>query len=144
MELFYFGIGGTVLFTSYLADRLQHVVCSSSPPGEYYECTRGVPQGSVLGPVLFTLYTRTLPHHTEHSRTQLYADDTTLFTACANPETATLHLESDVSKVNTFLTDRGLMLNAAKTKYILLRPRNTPRWPTACSNWHPRSPEPAC
>ena len=76
-----FGLSGTALslITSYLTDRSQHITignhCSNSAP-----LTTGVPQGSVLGPLLFTLYTTPIGYILSNSSVSfhLYADDTQL------------------------------------------------------------------
>jgi len=75
-ELHTLGLRGTVLgwMADYLAHRTQTVVLGDSV-GEKRPCTRGVPQGSVLGPLLFCIYIRSAPACFKHSLSQLYADD---------------------------------------------------------------------
>ena len=62
---------------SYLSDRVQLVVVSGEPPSTYSDCTCGVPQGSVLGPLLFTVYPKDVLHqlHLLGVTCQMYADD---------------------------------------------------------------------
>ena len=75
----WYGISGTALnwFTSYLSNRCQQVKIYEYIPEAVY-ISFGVPQGSVLGPILFTLYTAPLSHViAEHDvEHHLYADDT--------------------------------------------------------------------
>ena len=120
-----FGIDGLVLqwILSYLSDRSQFVSLgsSTSPPTR---CSIGVPQGSVLGPLFFTLYISPLAkilsnHGISH---QQFADDTQLFIAIS-PNTAA----SKISQVELCLTDlhtwfccNGLALNADKSDCIIL------------------------
>ena len=126
-ELYQCGIGGTALcwFDSYLSGRHQSVRCPQSPPGNEYDCHRGVPQGSVLGPLLFTLYTRRLPACISHCRCLLYADDTSLYASGGNPDSAIANLEADIAAVGTFLAQKQLKLNANKTQFLVLRKTGT-------------------
>ena len=78
----WYGIYGTALvwFTSYLSDRCQRVKIQDYISDAVY-ISFGVPQGSVLGPILFTLYTAPLSHViAEHDvEHHLYADDTQMY-----------------------------------------------------------------
>ena len=123
VELFNCGLGHTVLkwFRSYLAGRKQQVISTPSSPGPIYSCTQGVPQGSVLGLLLFSLYTRRLPTQVSSSTIQLYADDTTLDSAHRCPERALSLLEQDIQRIASFFTSQGLTLNANKTCYLHIR-----------------------
>ena len=96
-ELHACGIGGTVLqwFASYLSDRYQQVICGSSAKASPSVCTRGVPQGSVLGPVLFTIYVRNVPSILKCSQTLQYADDLCL--SLASLPTQILDMQSQLS-----------------------------------------------
>ena len=79
-ELKMLGIADTALawFASYLTRRVQRVRVGQELGGAR-PCTRGVPQGSVLGPLLFCIYTRDAPQCFQHALNQLYADDITLY-----------------------------------------------------------------
>ena len=126
------GIKGTALswFKSYLSDRFQfvHVNDVSSMRTEV---RHGVPQGSVLGPILFTLYMLPLGNIIrKHSiNFHCYADDTQLYLSMKPDETNQLaKLQACLKDVKTWMTCNFLLLNSGKTEVIVVGPehlRNT-------------------
>jgi len=107
----WFGLHGSVLewFKSYLSDRFR-VKCQNSFSSSH-ECSCDVPQGSVLGPLLFVLYTTplstlisslSLNHH-------LYADDTQLFSFYpSDPESSITHLQNALQQISSWMTANRL------------------------------------
>ena len=65
-------------FTSYLSGRTQYTFCNNNK-SELKQITCGVPQGSVLGPLLFILYINDLPNISSKLKFYLFADDTNIF-----------------------------------------------------------------
>ena len=120
-----FGIGGVALnwFASYLNDRQQRVKLLdvlSGPVSLKY----GVPQGSVLGPILFTLYTSPLSSLISEKQVShhLYADDTQIYVSfsVSNAEKSIEHLKSCLSDIASWMTDSRLKLNPSKTEFLLI------------------------
>ena len=74
-----YGIRGQELefFTSYLSERIQCCNVNGKTSG-YREISCGVPQGSILGPLLFILYMNDLPAFIPNAKIRMYADDTNL------------------------------------------------------------------
>ncbi|XP_043604109.1 dynein beta chain, ciliary-like, partial [Bombus pyrosoma] len=87
----------------------------------------GVPQGSVLGPILYTLYTADIPT-TVNSKTLTFADDTVLLTRHANPETAAALLQEHITKIGKWLQSKQIKANTSKCNHITftLRKGKTP------------------
>ena len=84
-KLEWYGIRGNSLdwFHSYLSNRKQFVQYNQSiSHTETMPC--GVPQGSVLGPLLFIIYTNDLPNCLQYSKAILFADDTTVYSSSKN------------------------------------------------------------
>ena len=92
------------------------IIPNSSMTREQYPANRGVSQGSVLSPLLFTLSTRSLPTCLAFSTSQLYADDTNVYVADKTADAAIEKLEKDLHSVSEFLHSRELELNPAKTQ----------------------------
>lgn len=114
------GVRGTELgwFTSYLADRQQCVkIGDEVSEGRRIEC--GVPQGSILGPLLFSLYIDDVTHAVDHSKIILYADDTAIFYQSADIRDIERALTNDMGSVAKWLRSNKLTLNVSKTKCML-------------------------
>ena len=121
-----FGIQSTALqwFQSYLSARYQSTSfnkSSSSPPQLMYD----VPEGSVLGPILFVLYTTPLSdiianHYVNH---QLFADDTQLQTSAPLSEVTNLtkELNACTDDIKTWMTENQLKMNDDKTEAFPFR-----------------------
>ncbi len=75
-----FGIQGPLLswLTDYLSDRTQYAMVNDQH-STVLNVTCGIPQGSVLGPTLFALYTNDLPNAVPSGSVFMYADDTTVY-----------------------------------------------------------------
>jgi len=121
----WFGIQGSVLhwFESYLTSRSFRVKCDKDFSSEHISYC-GVPQGSVLGPLLFVMYTNplstlisslSLNHH-------LYADDTQLFFSFhpRNFDSSISHLQTVLQLISSWMSANLLTLNSPKTEFLII------------------------
>src|SRR5688572_1039268 len=121
-KLSIYGIRNTQLnwFKSYLDNRMQLVSCNGiKSPLKLIEY--GVPQGSILGPLLFILYINDLPNVSSDLFFILFADDTNIFNSHSSIETLINHTNSELCKVADWFQLNKLTLNLDKTNFILFR-----------------------
>ncbi len=101
---------------SYLSNRKQYVEIDDSDSG-MLDLTSGVPQGSILSPLLFTIYMNDIAQSSKLRDFVIYVDDTTLSTTTNVPINDILN--NELSMVNNWLKVNKLSLNIKKSKYII-------------------------
>ena len=111
-------------FGSYLGGRTQAVRGEGAIPSEWLPLHTGFPQGSILGPLLFSIFILDLPTVLTHSKYMLYADDLQIY-ASASPTPdglidLSLRLSQDADAVVRWSRENGLKINARKTAALLL------------------------
>ena len=104
---------------SYLSSRKQYVQLDSKK-STFMTTYFGVPQGSILGPLLFNLYVNDLKECLPSKSIQ-YADDTTIYESCrpSNIQNAVNKLNDSLIKLETWSSDHSLAVNAIKSKYFI-------------------------
>ena len=109
-------------FESYLLNRQQH--CSiNGHISKDRNLSVGVPQGTLLGPLLFLIYINDLPNSIGLGHSRMYADDTSIsFAAQTKHELQTL-INRELSNVNIWLKSNKLSLNVAKTEFMTIGSR---------------------
>ena len=109
-------------FKSYLSNRKQYVSVSGVDSG-FKDIKHGVPQGSVLGPILFLLYINDLKNALVYSRSFNFADDTAILYTDVNPKRLKKRVNIDLKLVLHWLRANKIHLNVAKTEVILFKQR---------------------
>ena len=124
------GIVGTLLnwFTDYLSNRKQRVVLPGAA-SDWTQIYAGVPQGSVLGPLLFLIYIHDIVENI-NACIRLFADDTSLYLIVENPIEAAEKLNSDLAKVHAWASKWLVTFNPSKTESLIFsRKLNKPYHP---------------
>ena len=126
-KLEHYGIRGTALqwFKSYLYNRQQYVFHNGESSSLQY-ITCGVPQGSVLGPLLFLLYINDLPNISKVLQFYLFADDTNIYCETDTPDKLELTINKELKKLRNWLIVNRLSLNVDKTNFVIFHPYNKP------------------
>ena len=119
-KLKYYGVHGTTLklFDSYLSNRTQ-IVEVNGQVSEKGTIKHGVPQGSILGPLLFLLYINDISQSSDILKFFLFADDTTVYYSAdpKNDETEQI-LNNELEKVSCWLAANKLSLNVKKSNFL--------------------------
>ena len=122
----YYGIddAGLLLLKKYLSNRIQYVEIEEIK-SEILPIAVGIPQGSILGPLLFIIYINDFSQASSIFKFIMYADDTTLFSTLTsfrdNTQDNTIEsvINAELSKVVEWLNINKLSLNKAKSKYMI-------------------------
>ena len=108
-------------FRSYLSDRWQCVRvngCTSS----LLPINQGIPQGTIIGPMLFLLFINDIPLHIQNSNIDIYADDVTL-TSCSkwnNISSVNNNIRGDLENIQHWANINKMVINEKKTKSMLV------------------------
>jgi len=123
-KLEHYGIRGIALdwIKNYLSNRKQYVqfndICSNL---NTINC--GIPQGSILGPLLFILYINDISNSSQLLKFILFADDTNIFYSCRDLNNLGTTLNNELDNVNRWLIANKLSINIKKTKYVIFNTR---------------------
>ena len=114
-----FGPNSVKLLGNYLTNRTQRVKVNGLF-SDWIELHRGVPQGTILGPLCFLIYVNDMISEVDESVELIqYADDTTILCAAKNINTVTNSLEKNISKLSKYFEINHLKMNVDKTKFVL-------------------------
>lgn len=124
-KLHYYGFSDSAVsfIRNYLTERFQAVKLKSSISGEVM-LSKGVPQGSVLGPLLFIIFTSDMGDNLKYCKHHQYADDTQLYISF-NKDTAyekQCNLNADLDNIYTYSICNGLKINPTKSAVIFFGP----------------------
>lgn len=137
-KLYTYGVRGNIhkWFSDYLTNRKQFVELGAiKSPLLQIQC--GVPQGSILGPILFILYINDLPLSSELLPI-IYADDTNLFLGGRDPVGVVQSINRELIKISDWITCNRLSLNVDKTNFIVFsRTKYQDNLPPLCINGSP-------
>lgn len=119
--LFNFDDTAVRFIASYL-DRRTQAVYSNGMMSDFLELTRGIPQGSVLGPLLFSLYVNDIASIPDGYDMHIYADDVQLCFSCRTSDTRSYvaWINLQLIAISDWATKNGLKLNPDKTKCIVI------------------------
>lgn len=123
---FNFSITAVRLISNYLNCRTQSVVIKkvTSKP---LPVKAGVPQGSILGPLLFCLYINELPNILKHTKIHIYADDVQIYLNCPKSQISEgiMKLNTDLQAIYSWALANHLMINPKKSNFLLINNRTS-------------------
>ena len=110
------GIEGNLfnLIESFLCNRLQRVVLNGQN-SKWEKIAAGVPQGSILGPLLFLIYINDISDNLE-SNVKLFADDTSIFSVVLDPNLSATQLNNDLQKIQQWAYQWKMIFNPDPSK----------------------------
>ena len=132
------GISGELynLLENYLSDRFQRVLLNGQA-SSWRPVLAGVPQGSILGPLLFLIYINDLPNELK-SNAKLFADDTSLFTIVKDKTESANILSNDLSEISKWAYDWEMLFNPDPCKpakeVVISRKKKTQSHPAISLN----------
>ena len=113
-KLKYYGLSdsATNLLESYLCNRKQFVDFNGTH-SSVCNITTGVPQGSILGPLLFIIYINDITYANELLHLIIYADDTTIYSTLNTLQTNNININDELQKISEWLKANKLSLNVS-------------------------------
>lgn len=120
-KMFRFAPTAVRMISSYLSNRLQSVE-NNGILSRPLTVSRGVPQGSILGPLLYSLYANDLPLQIQYSNIQMYADDVQMYLSCSRESIRNCvdKINYDLDKIFKWASSNGLQLNPKKSKCLII------------------------
>ena len=106
-------------FQSYLSDR-SHITSVNGSRSNEHKSICGIPQGSILGPLMFILYINDLPKCVANVKVSMYADDTALYYSSKDVNDIVNKINNDLENVDNWLAKNKLSLNVDKTHFMLI------------------------
>ena len=124
-KLKHYGVRGIPLkwFQTYLCDRTQFVTINDTS-STIKRISIGVPQGSILGPLLFLIYINDLNNCIKHATTYHFADDTNLLEINSSLKKLNSNINSDLSSLVKWLRANKISLNANKTELVIFKSKH--------------------
>jgi hypothetical protein len=118
---FHFSNSAVKLVQSYISERSQIVFANGKYSQEAFTLT-GVPQGSVLGPILFSLFINDVSQFINKCSYHLYADDLQIYNSSKKTEfeNCVSEINEDLDNIKNWALNNGLRLNVAKTQSIII------------------------
>lgn len=109
-------------FSSYLSDRKQRIIISQKEMSDWAFLVDGTPQGSSLSPLIFTIYLLEVSKNFIFSSYHIFADDLQIYihTEVDNIEESMIKLNQDISRLETWCAEHGLIINPKKTQSMLI------------------------